>query len=121
MMKGFFDTLPARARGGSGEVDGATRTAALWLIVLPLARPRAWPPAASIWRSSRGANSCFARTLVSRPENWLVTVGLQSFIGEYLVDWPALMGRRMVSLLPMFVLCSCCSNRSWSAGSHRVR
>ena len=46
----------------------------------------------------------FARTLVTKPANWLVTVGLQSFVGEYLVEWPALMAAGIVSLLPMFVL-----------------
>ena len=44
------------------------------------------------------------RALVTRPENWLVTVGLQSFVGEYLVDWPALMATGIVSLVPMLVL-----------------
>ena len=46
----------------------------------------------------------FARTLVTKPDNWLVTVGLQSFVGEYLVEWPALMAAGVVSLIPMLVL-----------------
>jgi len=102
MMKGFFDTLP-RELEAAAEVDGATRLQALWLIVLPLARPGL--AACGIYLAIVAwSEFVFARTLVSRPENWLVTVGLQSFIGEYLVDWPALMAAGMVSLLPMFVL-----------------
>ena len=46
----------------------------------------------------------FGRTLITTPEHWVVTVGLQSFVGEYLVDWPALMAAGVVSLIPMFVL-----------------
>ena len=102
MMKGFFDTLP-RELEAAAEVDGATRLQALWLIVLPIARPGL--AACGIYLAIVAwSEFVFARTLVSRPENWLVTVGLQSFIGEYLVDWPALMAAGMVSLLPMFVL-----------------
>ena len=46
----------------------------------------------------------FARTLVTKSDLWTVTVGLQSFVGEYLVDWPALMAAGVVSLAPMLVL-----------------
>ena len=46
----------------------------------------------------------FARTLVSDPDLWMLTVGMQSFLGEYLVDWPSLMAVGALSLAPVFVL-----------------
>jgi multiple sugar transport system permease protein len=102
MMKGFFDTLP-RELEAAAEVDGATRLQALWMVVLPLARPGL--AACGIYLAIVAwSEFVFARTLVTRPENWLVTVGLQSFVGEYLVDWPALMAAGVVSLVPMLVL-----------------
>ncbi len=102
MMKGFFDTLP-RELEAAAEVDGASRLQALWLIVLPLARPGI--AACGIYLAIVAwSEFVFARTLVSSPTHWLVTVGLQSFVGEYMVDWPALMAAGIVSLLPMFVL-----------------
>jgi multiple sugar transport system permease protein len=102
MMKGFFDTLP-RELEAAAEVDGATRLQALWMVVLPLARPGL--AACGIYLAIVAwSEFVFARTLVTKPQNWLVTVGLQSFIGEYLVDWPALMAAGVVSLLPMLVL-----------------
>jgi multiple sugar transport system permease protein len=102
MMKGFFDTLP-RELEAAAEVDGATRLQALLLVVLPLARPGL--AACGIYLAIVAwSEFVFARTLVTKPENWLVTVGLQSFVGEYLVDWPALMAAGMVSLVPMLVL-----------------
>jgi multiple sugar transport system permease protein len=102
MMKGFFDTLPPELEAAA-EVDGASRLQALWLIVLPLARPGI--AACGIYLAIVAwSEFVFARTLITAPEHWVVTVGLQSFVGEYLVDWPALMAAGVVSLIPMFVL-----------------
>jgi multiple sugar transport system permease protein len=102
MMKGFFDTLP-RELEQAEKIDGCNELQALWLVVLPLARPGL--AACGIYLAIVAwSEFVFARTLVTRPENWLVTVGLQSFVGEYLVEWPALMAAGVVSLLPMLVL-----------------
>jgi multiple sugar transport system permease protein len=102
MMKGFFDTLP-RELEQAAAVDGASRMQALTLVILPLARPGL--AACGIYLAIVAwSEFVFARTLVTKPGNWVVTVGLQSFVGEYLVDWPALMAAGVVSLIPMFVL-----------------
>jgi multiple sugar transport system permease protein len=102
MMKGFFDTLP-RELEQAASIDGCTPLQALWYVILPLARPGL--AACGIYLAIVAwSEFVFARTLVTQPANWLVTVGLQSFVGEYLVDWPALMAAGVVSLLPMFVL-----------------
>ena len=72
-------------------------------MILPLAKPGL--AACGIYLAIVAwSEFVFARTLVTQPGNWVVTVGLQSFVGEYLVDWPALMAAGVVSLLPMFVL-----------------
>ena len=102
MMKGFFDTLP-RELEQAAKIDGCTPLQALWLIVLPLARPGL--AACGIYLAIVAwSEFVFARTLMTKPANWLVTVGLQSFVGEYLVEWPALMAAGVVSLIPMLVL-----------------
>ena len=89
MMKGFFDTLP-RELEQAAKIDGCNELQALWLVILPLARPGL--AACGIYLAIVAwSEFVFARTLVTKPENWLVTVGLQSFVGEYLVEWPALM------------------------------
>ena len=98
MMKGFFDTLP-RELEQAAKIDGCTELQALWYIVLPLARPGL--AACGIYLAIVAwSEFVFARTLVTKPDNWLVTVGLQSFVGEYLVEWPALMAAGVVSLVP---------------------
>ena len=102
MMKGFFDTLP-RDLEEAAKIDGCSDLQALWLVVLPLARPGL--AACGIYLAIVAwSEFVFARTLVTKPANWLVTVGLQSFVGEYLVEWPALMAAGIVSLVPMLVL-----------------
>lgn len=102
MMKGFFDTIP-REIEYAAMVDGCSELQALRLVVLPLSKPGL--TACGIYLAIVSwSEFVFARTLVTKPENWLMTVGLQSFVGEYLVDWPALMAAGMVSLLPMLLL-----------------
>jgi multiple sugar transport system permease protein len=102
MMKGFFDTLP-RELEQAAAIDGCTPLQALWYVILPLARPGL--AACAIYLAIVAwSEFVFARTLVTKAELWTVTVGLQSFVGEYLVDWPALMAAGVVSLAPMLVL-----------------
>lgn len=102
MMKGFFDTLP-RELEQAAAIDGCTPMQTLWYVILPLARPGL--AACGIYLAIVSwSEFVFARTLVTKPDHWVVTVGLQSFVGEYLVDWPALMAAGVVSLAPMLVL-----------------
>jgi len=102
MMKGFFDTLP-RELEQAAVIDGCTPLQALWYVIIPLARPGL--AACAIYLAIVAwSEFVFARTLVTKSDLWTVTVGLQSFVGEYLVDWPALMAAVVVSLAPMLVL-----------------
>jgi multiple sugar transport system permease protein len=102
MMKGFFDTLP-RELEQAAAIDGCTPLQALWYVILPLARPGL--AACGIYLAIVAwSEFVFARTHVTKSDLWTVTVGLQSCVGEYLVDWPALMAAGVVSLAPMFVL-----------------
>lgn len=102
MLKGFFDAIP-RELEQAAMIDGCGELEAAWRIALPIARPGLAAGAAYVaivtW-----ADLLFARTLMSRPENWLVTVGLQSFMGEYLVDWASLTAAAIVSVVPVTIL-----------------
>ena len=102
MLKGFFDAVP-RELEQAAMIDGCNEAQAFWHVVLPIVKPGLAAVAAYVaivtW-----ADLILARTLMSRPENWLVTVGLQSFTGEYLVDWAALMAAATISLAPVMIL-----------------
>jgi len=102
LMKGFFDGIP-REIEYAAAVDGCSELQTLWHVVLPLARPGI--AACAIYLAIvTWADFVYARTLVTQPENWLLTVGLLSFVGEYLVDWPNLMAAGTLSLIPVFIL-----------------
>jgi multiple sugar transport system permease protein len=102
LLKGFFDAIP-RELDEAARIDGCTEIGAFLRVVLPLAAPGLSAGAAYVaivtW-----SDLVFARTLTSKPEDWLVTVGLQSFTGEYLVDWASLMAAATISVVPMLLL-----------------
>jgi multiple sugar transport system permease protein len=78
MMKGFFDTLP-RELEQAAAIDGCSPLQALWYVILPLAKPGL--AACGIYLAIVAwSEFVFARTLVTQPGNWVVTVGLQSFV-----------------------------------------
>lgn len=102
LLKGFFDAIP-RELEEAAWLDGCSELGAFRHVVLPLSRPGIAACAAYVaivtW-----SDLVFARTLMSKPEHWLVTVGLQSFTGEYLVEWSSLMAAATLSVLPMLVV-----------------
>jgi multiple sugar transport system permease protein len=102
LIKGFFDSIP-REIELAAMLDGCNGAQAVWYVVLPLARP-GLAACAMYLAIVTWSDFVFARTLVSNPDLWLVTVGMQSFLGEYLVDWSSLMAVGTLSLAPVFVL-----------------
>jgi multiple sugar transport system permease protein len=102
LMKGFFDSIP-REIELAAMLDGCNGAQAVWYVVLPLARP-GLAACAMYLAIVTWSDFVFARTLVSNPDLWMLTVGMQSFLGEYLVDWPSLMAVGTLSLAPVFVL-----------------
>ncbi len=102
LMKGFFDGIP-REIELAAMLDGCSGWQAMWYVVLPLAKPGL--AACAIYLAIvTWSDFVFARTLVSSPDLWMLTVGMQSFLGEYLTDWSSLMAVGVLSLAPVFVL-----------------
>lgn len=102
LMKGFFDGIP-REIELAAMLDGCNGAQAVWYVVLPLARPGL--AASGIYLAIvTWSDFVFARTLVSNPDLWVLNVGMQSFLGEYLIDWSNLMAVGMISLAPVLVL-----------------
>jgi multiple sugar transport system permease protein len=102
LMKGFFDGIP-REIELAAMLDGCSGLQAVWYVVLPLARPGL--AACAIYLAIvTWSDFVFGRTLVSNPDLWVLTVGMQSFLGEYGVDWSSLMAVGVLSLAPVFVL-----------------
>jgi multiple sugar transport system permease protein len=102
LMKGFFDRIP-RELEQAAMIDGASQMQALRLIVLPLAKPGIAAATVYVMLNS-WSEFIFARTLIASPDKQVLTVGMQSFVGEQMVDWQLLMAAGTVSILPAILL-----------------
>ncbi len=102
LSKGFFDSIP-RELELAAMLDGCNGAQAVWYVVLPLARP-GLAACAMYLAIVTWSDFVFARTLVSNPDLWMLTVGMQSFLGEYLVDWSSLMAIGTLSLAPVLLV-----------------
>lgn len=102
LMKGFFDRIP-RELEQAAMIDGCSQLGVLRVIVLPLARPGLAACAVYLMIVS-WSEFIFARTLMTSPDHQVLTVGIQSFVGEQLVDWSALMAAGTISMLPVIIL-----------------
>jgi multiple sugar transport system permease protein len=99
MLKGFFDGVP-RELDEAAQTDGCTRLLALYRVILPAAAPGV--VAAATFAFMLGWNEFFfASTFLSTESKWVATVGLVTYMGEYFVEWSALMATAfVVSLVP---------------------
>lgn len=102
LMKGFFDRIP-REMEQAAMIDGCTRMSALWYVILPLTRPGLAACGVYLLIVS-WSEFIFARTLLSSDSKQVLNVGLQSFVGEYQVEWANLMAAGAISLLPVAIL-----------------
>ena len=97
MLKGFFDGVP-RDLDEAAYMDGCTRLQALYRVILPAALPGV--AAAAIFGFMLGWNEFFfASTFLTTETKWVATVGLVTYMGEYFVEWSALMATAFVITL----------------------
>jgi multiple sugar transport system permease protein len=102
LMKGFFDRVPLEIEQAA-MIDGCSRLQALRWVILPLTLPGL--AACTIYLLIVSwSEFIFARTLMRSDGHFMLTVGMQSFVGEHEVDWSGLMAAGTVSLLPVMVL-----------------
>ena len=102
IMRGFFETLPHELEEAA-YIDGASRLRVLWHIVMPLSQPALVATALIVFHASWD-DFLVASTMISRAAMRTVQVALYFNIGEYGVDWGALMAAAIMSLAPMMLL-----------------
>ena len=84
-------------------VDGCTRFGAFWRITLPLAMPGV--AAAALFCFLEGWNQyLLAYVLTSSSGNWVISLGLFSFIGEYVTNVEQMMAASVVASIPSILL-----------------
>lgn len=102
MLTGYLRSIPVELEE-SAMIDGTTRLGAQLRVTLPLAGPGI--AATIIYCFILAWNEfLFATTFISTPELRTLSIGLQSFIGQYSTDWNLLMAGAVVTTVPVIVL-----------------
>jgi multiple sugar transport system permease protein len=102
ILNAYIGSIPMELEEAA-MVDGNTRLGALRRITLPLAMPGV--VTALIFTFIAAWNEFIsALTLTTSTSDYPLTVRLDSFIGQYSVDWQHLFGASVVATIPVFIL-----------------
>lgn len=102
LMRSAFDGVPTELEEAA-MVDGCGRLGAMWRVAVPLAMPGLVAAVVFAFIASWD-EYFFARTLISDSANWVVSVGLGSFSGDYATSWQKVMAVATISTLPPAIL-----------------
>ena len=102
ILNAYISSIPVELEQAA-MVDGSTRLGALFRITLPLAMPGV--VTALIFTFIAAWNEFIsALALTTSNADYPLTVRLDSFIGQYSVDWQHLFGASVVATIPVFLL-----------------
>ncbi len=102
ILNAYISSIPAELEQAA-MVDGSSRLGALFRITLPLAMPGV--VTALIFTFIAAWNEFIAAlALTTSNADYPLTVRLDSFIGQYTVDWQHLFGASVVATIPVFIL-----------------
>lgn len=104
MMKGFFDTIPFSLEEAA-RIDGCSITQAVRIVILPLTIPGL--AATGIYSAILNwSEFLFARTFITNPNRWMITVGVSSYLGEHVIVWGEIMAAAALSIIPIIFVFS---------------
>jgi multiple sugar transport system permease protein len=102
ILNAYIGSIPVELEEAA-MVDGSSRLSALRRITLPLAMPGV--VTALIFTFIAAWNEFItALTLTTNAGDYPLTVRLDSFIGQYTIDWQHLFGASVVATIPVFIL-----------------
>ena len=102
LMKSIFDSIPAEIEEAA-RVEGASWLTILFRITGPLALPGF--AATGIYAFiDTWEEYMLARTIVTSSENWVASIGIASFVGQYTTDWSQIMAAAVIFSLPPAIL-----------------
>jgi multiple sugar transport system permease protein len=102
ILRAFFASIP-REIEEAAAVDGCTRLATLFRIVLPLSRPAL--VTAVIFAFIAAWNEYIvALTLMTDPDRRPLTVGLTSYVTAYVQHWNLLFAASVIAIVPVVAL-----------------
>lgn len=99
MMKGYFDSIPPTLEEAA-RIDGCSRIQAVRKVIFPLATPGI--AATATYSAILGwSEFLFARTFITKPDKWTITVGMSSLMGEHMIIWGEVMAAAAISVIPI--------------------
>ncbi|MFY9325657.1 MAG: carbohydrate ABC transporter permease [Candidatus Nanopelagicales bacterium] len=102
IMAGFFASIPSEIEDAA-FIDGCSRFMAMRKITIPLALPGI--ATALIFTFIAAWNEfVIALTLTSTVDRRPLTVGINTFIGQYQVQWNYLFAAAFISIIPVVIL-----------------
>ncbi|MCF2529396.1 carbohydrate ABC transporter permease [Yinghuangia soli] len=102
ILTAYFSSIPVELEEAA-MIDGASRLGALRRVTLPLAMPGI--VTAVIFAFITAWNEfVVALALITTPEKQPLTVGIDSFLGEYEVQWQYLFAGSLVAIVPVVIL-----------------
>jgi multiple sugar transport system permease protein len=101
MLRQFFRALPVELEEAA-TIDGASRLGVLVKVVLPLSKPilATLAVVTFLWTWN---DYLWPLIAISSPDNMTLQLGLASFQGNHVTNWPVLMAATMLSQLPMLI------------------
>lgn len=100
-MQTFFQQLPWDLEDAA-RIDGASRTTALFRVILPMARPGIVATGLFSFMTCWD-EYMYANLFISSTSKKTISLGIQSFIGEYSTDWGCLMAATVIALIPIIL------------------
>lgn len=102
ILNAYFSSIPSELEEAA-MVDGTSRIGALSRITLPLALPGI---VTALIFTFIGAWNEFivALTLTSQPSQYPLTVEINSYVGQYSVDWGHLFAGSVIATIPVIIL-----------------
>jgi arabinogalactan oligomer/maltooligosaccharide transport system permease protein len=102
MLKGYFDTIPIEIEE-SAIMDGASRQAIFFRIILPLAKPAI--AVTALFSFMTGWNEfILAATLLEEEARYTAPVGLRFFVGGFSSFWGYFAAGSIIVSIPVVVL-----------------
>lgn len=102
ILIGFFENIPKEIEEAA-IMDGASKLMLFYRISLPLTYP-AMVTVAILTFFDAWNEYMYAYTFITDQSKWVGTVGVASFMGQFLTDWQAVMASSLIfSILPMAI------------------
>jgi len=87
----------------SARIDGAGEWRIFWTIIIPLAKPvlTALMIFSFIWRWN---DFIWPFIVISSEKRYTIQIALANFVGQYTVDWNAILSMTTLSTIPVFIV-----------------